>query len=231
MNVSVLIPWRAGCPYRERALEWVLARYAAEHPDWQVVVGETDGATWRKADAVALAASEATGEVVVVADADVWCPGLAIAVQWVGRGSRWVVPHAAVHRLSETGTARVMFGWPVEQVAAERHNLDERPYLGWVGGGIVVLEAALLAEAPFDRRFAGWGGEDEAWGMALETLGGQARRLRHPLWHLWHPPQERLRRSVGSEENERLLVQYRRARNRPKQMRDLLSQGARMEVS
>jgi hypothetical protein len=46
----------------------------------------------------------------------------------------------------------------------------------------------------------------------LRWMAGPAWRSEGPLWHLWHPPQERLTRRVGSRASEQLRGRYRRAR-------------------
>ena len=109
MSVSVVVPWRGGCAHRERAWEWVQAWYAELHPEFEIVVGEAeDGDGWRKANAVLAGARRASGDVIVVADADV-VTDLAPAIANVDR-SGWAVPHLRVIRLDEAGTTRFMAG-------------------------------------------------------------------------------------------------------------------------
>ncbi|MGV2386818.1 MAG UNVERIFIED_CONTAM: glycosyltransferase, partial [Thermobifida fusca] len=75
----MILPWRPGCPHREAALSWVLPRW--EDTGWQVVVAEQPGGgAWCKAAAVEAGLADATGDVLVVADADVWCDGIGAAV-------------------------------------------------------------------------------------------------------------------------------------------------------
>lgn len=222
MSVAVVIPWRGGCPHRERALTLVRDRWAAYHPSWPVLLGSVSDGLWCKADAVVDALARTDADIIVVADGDVWCDQVAAAVTAVESGAGWAVPHRDVHRLTRDATTAVLGGMdpvmlPVEQV----------PYLGVPGGGIVVMPTGTFWSVPLDPRFLGWGGEDEAWGLALEKLAGSPWRGDAPLWHLWHPPQPRRNRHVGSAQNQALLVRYQTVRT-PAGMRALVDEARRM---
>lgn len=225
MSVAVVIPWRPGCPHRQAALDWVTAQYRARYPGWEIALGTAPAGPWCKALGVAAAVARTRAQVLVVADADVWTPGVGDAAEAVDDGAAWVVPHHLVHRLSPSATADVLAGAPIEgRAGARRRRLDQWPYAGVLGGGIVVLSRDLYHRVPLDPRFRGWGGEDHAWGYALACLAGPPRRGRDPLWHLWHPPQPRLTRQAGSAESERLRLRYARARRAPQQMRALIDE-------
>lgn len=218
MSVAVIVPYRDGCEHRARAWDWLRARYAAEHPGWELL--DAAGADpWVKAAAVMPAIAACHADVVIVADADVWCDELASAVDEVQAGWAWAVPHRGVHRLTDTGTAALLAGalW-------EQQPLSERAYLGLLGGGIVIGHRDLLLSVPLDPRFVGWGQEDESWGLALATLLGPPHRGRGPLVHLWHPPQPRLTRRVGSDTGRRLRDRYVLANGDPNVMRALLNE-------
>lgn len=227
----MVIPWRSGCPHREVALAWVAARYAEVHPTWQIVIGVSEGAEWRKADAVAAGLELADGDLAVVTDADVWTdPAAAVAA--VELGSPWAAPHRLVHRLSIESTAQVLAGERWEGLPLDgTHRQDSRPYLGVLGGGVVVAERSTLLEVPLDRRFTGWGQEDQAWAIALTRLAGRAWRGDQDLVHLWHPAQDRSTRSIGSREGAALLARYRRARGSADRMRALLAEAQMAEAS
>lgn len=164
-------------------------------------MGSCDG-PWRKAVAVNNAIRRASGDVLIVADADVWCDGIDAAVAEVVSGAPWAVPHNRVARLTHKATADVLAG------GALGGDTIEKPYPGIEGGGIVVMHRDLWRLAPMDPRFVGWGQEDEAWGIVLRTYGGKIRRHKSTLWHLWHPPQERESRGIGSEASMALFRRY-----------------------
>lgn len=204
-DVEVIIPWRAGCPHRERAFRWVLEQWDTNHPTWKVTVASAPPGEWCKAVAVNPAVARSAADLVVVADADVWVSGVAEAVAQIAQGARWAVPHLMVHRLTEGATDAVLGGAQPNDVA----RTNEIPYKGVPGGGVVVLPRATALDIPLDPRFRGWGGEDHAWGYALWNLEGEPWRGAGPLWHLWHPPQPRESRRVGSYASERLRRRYR----------------------
>lgn len=102
---------------------------------------------------------------------------------------------------------------------------SEPSYQGFAGGGITVLPVRTYLDVPLDTRFTGWGGEDEAWALALRALVGPPWRGTAPLWHLWHPPQDRASRRWGSPEARDLYLRYRRAARHPDRMRALIAEG------
>jgi hypothetical protein len=177
---------------------------------------------WVKATAVADALSRCRGyDVVVVADSDVWCDGIDAAIDTVGSGrAAWAIPHHKVRRLDEASTARVLDG------GALGGSYSQSPYVGVPGGGLVVTTPDVYDQVPLDARFVGWGQEDESWARALSTMVGAPWRGRADLWHLWHPPQARQTRVVGSEAGRILRDRYRAAAGNRDAMAELLS-GAR----
>jgi hypothetical protein len=208
MTVEVVIPWRGGCPHRAAALVWVCARWAEHFPDAVVTVAEQTEGAWRKALAVTPAVERSDADVIVVADADVWVTPevVADAIDKAGRKlCGWAMPHRMVNRLTEDATARLIAGelaWP------DIPDLDEAPYVGTAGGGMVVIRRDAYVDCPLDPRFEGWGGEDGAWGQALDGWLGNCWAGGAPLLHLWHPPQARRDRVVGNEQSEQLRRLY-----------------------
>jgi hypothetical protein len=227
--VEIIVPYADGCPHRARALAYVLDHYKREHPDWRVTVappvchtsppGDSASRTWCKAQAVMPAVEASSAEVVVVADADVFCHGLADAVAAVHDRAAWAIPHDAVHRLSEEGAAAVLAG-----ADPKGQPLAERAYRGIEGGGIVVARRETWLACPVDPRFVGWGREDCSLGMALHTVHGPSWRGNAPLWHLWHPPQQRVGRKRGTPATEALFRRYIKARRSADEMRSLLQE-------
>ncbi len=116
-----------------------------------------------KAIAVQDAIDRATGDVLVVADADVWCEGLQEALDR-SPGHPVTIPHGKVLRLSERGSVAFRDG--------ERHPDIAEEHRGMPGGGIVILRRDVWERVPLDPRFVGWGGEDRSWATALEAVTG-----------------------------------------------------------
>jgi hypothetical protein len=190
---------------------------------WKVIEATAPAGGWRKGAAVNPAVETCGTEIVILADADVWCDGLADAVNAVKAGAGWAAPHLRVHRLTEEGTEAVIGGkdWRDQPLAQE-------PYKGILGGGVVVARRESLLEAPLDSRFVGWGQEDEAHALALNALFGKPWRGSADLIHLFHPPQPRLTRRRGSQESWKLRQRYLRCRNDPRAMRALIKEESRV---
>src|SRR5688572_5036123 len=206
--VAVLVPYRPTGPDRAAAWEHVQALWQATHPTWQLCVADSPGERWCKAAAVGAALAETDAPMLVVADADVWCDGVGAAVAAVRAGAaKWAVPHARVCRLTSVASARVYETgpWPLRRVTT---TYAQPPYPGKLGGGMVVLGRDTYLATPLDPRFVGWGQEDESWALALRCMAGREWRGTEDLWHLWHTPQTRQSRSVGSRESFALYRRY-----------------------
>lgn len=222
-DVSVLVPYRPDGGHRDRVWGWVSRWWASNHPQWQIVVGVCADGPWVKAAAVEDALAKADGHLLVLADADVICEGVGLAVEQVVGGAPWAVPHHTVHRLTEQATTAVMGG----AIPRTRLGLERKPYRGVEGGGLVVVPRAAYEQVPLDPRFAGWGQEDESAGLAWNTLLGRRWRGGAPLWHLHHPLADRVNRHVGSAESWALHVRYRyAAKDGPAAMRSLIDEFA-----
>jgi hypothetical protein len=102
-------------------------------------------------------------------------------------------------------------------------DLDRDPYIGRPAGGVLVFDRTVWEQVPMDPRFTGWGQEDDSWAHALTVTFGPIRRLRHDLWHLWHPPQDQMNRVMGSAESKALWRRYTAART-PDAVRSLLAE-------
>lgn len=215
-GVSVVVPFN-GDERRDRLWDYVRAFYERHFPDWQIVVGSAK--PWRKGVAVNNALQRATGEVLVIADAD--ClpdpEALSEAVRAVMGGVPWVVPHTMVRRLDEETTLKILSGeWPEELGTVREHE-------GFAGGGVVVVDhAAFVAAGGIPEEFRGWGCEDEALAVILDTMLGAHVRLEHDLIHLYHKPTKRLK-APEYPSNKKILRHFLRAQGDPKAMWKLIS--------
>lgn len=225
MKVAVLVPLGSLNTARRDAWSYVARHYGEHHPEYELVVGRCEERPWRKGVALAQARAHTDAEILVVADADVLCPParlaeavLAVRDSIVGGTGAWVIPYREVRRLTERATRSLYDGRYTPD------DLERATYTGTLGGGLLALPAALYDDVSgVDPRFAGWGGEDEALGLALRCLHGPPAQLAGELVHLWHPHAYRPARAPETIESRRLLDRYRAARRSPKAMRALLS--------
>lgn len=192
-GVSILVPRRGdGGGPRDKSWAWVRAHYQVAHPDWEIVEAECDkDGPWRKGVAVTRALDQSHGDIIIIADSDCILPRAALeeAVLLVEMGEApWAIPHLMVRRLNKVATAAVLELPATEAEPPFQGGLDRHPYIGFPGGGFIVVDAsAWSATGGMPTAFAGWGAEDEATAEILDTLIGPHIRLEHDLWHLWHP--------------------------------------------
>ncbi|MDX3831390.1 hypothetical protein [Streptomyces europaeiscabiei] len=219
MSVAVLVPWRPDGGPRQAVWACVRARWEAIHPSWEIVTGACPDGLWSKGVAVADALRQTTADVLIVADADVWSVGTPFAVEEVRAGrARWAMPHQLVRRLTPEATQAVLAG------AAMSGQPTQETHPGTPGGGLVVLSRDVLEGVPMDPAFTGWGQEDQAWALALQTLAGPMWRGDSDLFHLWHPPAPRRSRAVGSAESLARYRRYQAASGQTAQMRALVAE-------
>ncbi len=219
-GVSILVPRGAGDgSERAMAWAWVRRRYATLFPDWEIVVGYSNPAAWRKGEAVNDALSRAHGAILVIADSDCVVPaeGLKEAVAAVLAGAPWAIPHRKVHRLNPDQTRAWLAGPVEDEREAPIADLARPAYNGVAGGGILVVPRSdYLATGGIPAQFCGWGGEDEALAVILDTMLGPHRRLEYPLVHLWHEPAPN--RAAEHQMNRPIFQAIKRYAGRPDEM-------------
>ncbi len=192
-GVSILVPRRGdGGGPRDKSWAWVRAHHQAAYPDWEIVEAECDkDGPWRKGVAVARALEQSHGNTIIIADSDCILPKAALeeAVLLVEMGEApWAIPHLMVRRLKKDASEAVLELPAATAEPPYEGGLDRSPYMGFPGGGFIVVDAsAWSATGGMPTAFAGWGAEDEATAEILDTLIGPHIRLEHDLWHLWHP--------------------------------------------
>lgn len=228
MTVSLIVPLRPDGAERDRNWAYVRARYERLYPDWEIVChpGNPTG-PWSKGTAVNAAVRQASGDVLIVADADVLVgaevlPRAIVALE----DAAWVVPHGHVYRLTERVTAELIETQPDPRpahISSASCRRLRRP--GPAGGGLVVARQDDFATVGgIDERFTGWGGEDISLARALDTLVGRHVRLRAPAWHLDHEPMARREGNRASEASEALAARYLEAEGDPNAMAALCAE-------
>ncbi|MFA5604187.1 MAG: glycosyltransferase [Bacilli bacterium] len=191
---SIIVPYQTDSKgLRDRNWNWLQGWYQNHFPDCEILVGEIRG-VWNKGKAVNAAVSQSRGEYLIVADADCLVPvqALQTAMDLVKGGVPWVVPHTLVHRITEEATQTLITQDSSLSSFEVAPGLSKKPYQGFAGGGIFVVERAKFDFIHgFPEEFERWGAEDEAIGVIMDTLLGPHVRLETDLWHLWHHPQPR----------------------------------------
>lgn len=188
-DVSVIVPYWPDRGYRDRAFLWNMERLRRVLPHAELLIEwqpANDAGDFNRPAAINRAAHVASGCVLVIHDADTgWNPhDLLDRISLARRDDEWSVPQTYVS-MTEQQTAAVL----AERPAAD-YVIDAEPTV-WDGqgswSGIVVVPAFAFREVGgFDERYVGWGADDVAFAMAIETLYRPAARLGH-VYHFWHP--------------------------------------------
>lgn len=144
---------------------------------------------FNKPAAINEARRRATGEVLLVADADTH-PGdvrdmvRLLLTPW--KHVPWVLPQRYV-KLTREATWRWLYGPPQAGSEADYE---------WVGNGVSWSAGVVCRAADFDtcggydERFTHWGADDVAFAMTMNALVGPVERHPCACYHLWHPGAE-----------------------------------------
>ena len=105
------------------------------------------------------------------------------------------------------------------KVKIKHHQV--RDYSRWTGKLNIMPRESYKKIGGLDERFSGWGGEDTAFAVAMNTLYGPYKRLDFSIYHLWHP---RIgpKGNPHMENNMRLVELYKRNSRSKQDMRTLL---------
>lgn len=255
-GISILMPFRAypedhGYAERMRNFEWVKAYWAQQLPLAEFIHGHDNSTPYSKTRAVNDAASRATGDVVVILDADAYfspevLETAAREIRLARRHGRklWFVPYRRFYRLtadisrlvceSNPGNPLVLpdpipFAY-AELLPTYSGQSDVRAH--WYGALVQIMpREAWEATGGMDERFAGWGSEDVAYMRAVDTLFSPHKTLARSVCHLYHP-------RIGADVTDRkwagqqgkananwpLSKRYLEARGDPEKMRKLVQE-------
>lgn len=220
----MIVPWRESDPARKAPYEFVVERIGRQLLDAELVVADDPRPTFNRGRALNAGVARAAGDVLVFVDADMVVPDEAIyaALDAVGQGAAMVVPFRRLLGLTGPAselviTGRSAFGpWGPDQVDLEW----DRPS---AGGMNVIRRDVFERVGGFDERFAGWGGEDAAFSIAVGTLAGPVEWVAATAVHLWHPWSPD-RGSARTEANMNLARRYEDAWGIPDAMCELINQ-------
>lgn len=220
----------SGVP-RDQLWAWLRARYELLLPDAELIVADSGHEQFSRAAARNAATRQATRPLLLIADADTIfdVDQLASGVAAVGRPhdgicdrAHWVTPYRRYVQLLARDTHQLMTQQPDVSVPVPR-RLQHDTNTGTAGLLLVTADAWRLVGG-YDERFTGWGYEDTAVTMALETLVHGCVRTDGVAIHLCHPKSARRRAQLV--ENRPLFCRYQQAHYHPALMCELIDERA-----
>jgi len=231
-RVSVIFPCLPDGQWRDQVFEWITRRYETLWPEFELCIGSNDDDPFSRSKAKNEAYRKATGEIIIINDADTFCNRqfLELALEQVVSGqSPWVLPYRTYYNLAQGFTERVIERPPTIELSERELEFDFRvdeqrhPPDGSVAGVLVMPREAFDAVDGYDENFRGWGYEDDAFACALDTLWGYHDRISSGFCtHLWHPPApDGDFKNPHMFSNRKLWEDYRLAANNPDRMRQI----------
>jgi hypothetical protein len=186
-GISLLIAYKPDGGRRDFLWSLVQLRYAQLMPEVEMCVGTDESELFCKARALNQAARRANGDILVMADAEViFEPRLLEDIPRIIDRHPWVIPFSNAFRLNREGTDRFIEAGLPEVFGAKDTDIE---YTRFVPGGYmnVMTRACFDQVGGLDERFKGYGFEDVAFALSLDTLCGPHHRMEGTIYHLWHP--------------------------------------------
>jgi hypothetical protein len=251
-GLSLLVPFRDDLT-AGRADNWAWLRqyWEAALPAAEIVLGDAPGVPFSKTCALNAAFRRSTGDVIVLLDADCYIEAAVITdcAHEIRQGRErvpvepvWFIPYRHLFRLTGDATLTLIASDPADPYPflSPPDIIDIGPSSGsgfghWFGALIQIMprEAFQLVHG-MDPRFRGWGGEDVAFVLTLDTLFGPHRLTVNQVLTLWHSVQSapdtnpNLLRvwegQVDPRKNWTMAGKYRKAFRDPRKMRALIDE-------
>lgn len=214
--ISILIPYGADGGWRDRAFDWNIRRWERFYPNAQICVAAPDEVgspgTFNRPQAINRAAREATGDTFIIADADTT---FSLGFNPV---NDWVLPRTYAKLTQDITETFLAFNpeTPLDVWGSEWEGTS------W-SGLLVIPRATFEVVGGFDERFTGWGHDDIAFGVAVDTLYRPHIRGPYSALHLWHPTPFMDNYGQPNNDVQRLLaVEYVKAAGDPDRMREVM---------
>jgi glycosyltransferase involved in cell wall biosynthesis len=204
-NLSVIIPFKAKCPEREKIFNWVLKRTQLILPKAEIIVGSDDRNPheyFNKSMAINDAVEKSTRDFILILDADAFidAPAFEKAYKLIKQNAM-VVVSKNIRFLSSKFSKKLLkldAGIGVKDIA----NLDDEVLYegGSVSMALLIHKEKFVEMNGFDERFVGWGGEDDAFYFAYSTLFGERITTDYTGYHIYHPRLNNSKQSKTLEE-------------------------------
>lgn len=257
-GITLIVPLHLDDLKGARADNWRWLKKHWKHhlPGAEIIIGEDREAAYNstpfsKSVAVNNAYRKANGDVIVIIDADVYIEPDSIVYcakeirSAIKRGKRlWFMPYRKLFRLTKEVSNRILRSDPKNPFKPSllpTHYTNHESFKGtpvsrighWYGAMIQIMPREAFDEVGgWDTRFKGWGGEDHAAMVAMDTLYYPHKTLPSGILHLWHPvkiatddPSGKRRLWANQEtSNNALSGRYFWSRGFPRRMRRLVDE-------
>ncbi|MDQ1002253.1 putative glycosyltransferase involved in capsule biosynthesis [Neobacillus niacini] len=225
-KLSILMPYRPDNGPRDQAFSWVKAFYKKMLPEPEICISDCTTPLFSRAQAVNNAAKQATGDIFIIADADIILNPDIInkSVQLLNEHA-WIIPYSRVKHISKKSTNELLNtgpSWP-PRIDFEVSKTADAGARNFVGGLNIIPRKNFEAVGGFDERFLGYGAEDDAFGHSVNTLCGPYLRLDTDIFHLWHP-RVRTKSNPHYQANCALLKRYVDAGKSKKRMLSIVNE-------
>ncbi|MGM0839110.1 MAG: galactosyltransferase-related protein [Bacillota bacterium] len=198
--------------------------YKTLFPNTDIIIASNGNDHYSKSSAINKAVKKTKTEFIAIIDADILCPKSAmLSGLKLLESFPLLLPYNNVcdlsRHMSEVLYDKHYYSLSTSMLHGKnRHNKKSVP----VGGINLINKTCFMKIKGFDERFIGWGGEDDAFVAASDTICGPHKRLTGNIYHLWHPPKKAKTNPYYSN-NHRIVSEYFNAYNKKEEMMKILS--------
>lgn len=208
MDLSVLVPWRAGDPDREKAWTYLQAYWLAISSDLimdiEVVEGHDSGVgPFNCAQAINDAFRKSTGRYVAIFGADCLPDLRSLEITWhrlTAGQAPWVPMYNRVDYWDKAGTSAIID----EAYFPDEVSICKPMSVPFQTAYLAMPREHYIEAGGHDERFVGWGAEDSAFRRSLYLLYGDQESVDLPMRCLHHAGGHR----SMSDNNLKLIREY-----------------------
>lgn len=185
MRIVMLVPRRSDGGRRDELWAWCRAWWET-HTDWPIIEGTHDHGPFNRSAAINRAAEQAGDwDVALIVDSDSFThPTQALdAAETAHRTGQVTFAYDRFCYLDRAMSDRVMSGYTGNWWAGVEWTMT-----GTCSSLLAVPRGPWDQMGGADEGFVGWGGEDVAISLMLQTFGRGMNRIHGDVWHLWHAP-------------------------------------------